>query len=387
MNSLFSALLLSIALSLPAYAGSIGGTTGGGGNIPPAEQIDAFNMINFTFRANLVVRAYLSSKYFEYKETKCPNDSSDYARIVCSTGAKMFDGKTTIFDVLEKAPVELKFKEACTDAEGKPMDGSIYGKKPGSICLSLHTIHEKVSKTDYAEQISSLLLHETSHLVGTTEEEARALQDDMLLGALKRTPADATWNNAYLAREWTTDDLVERVNTWGKKVDADAKLSGSCKLASDIADQLFEFHEKWIDNGYSFTFYTPENEQNFLGGYLRARALADYLCSVDPRNTARERKDAKALYLSNFGENESIPANAYADRKLYRYINRVPGGIKLKKINSSAALLEEKKALLSSYNAIGKWAKEKGIATYAPYSGDCEIMGDPDAVNAQCTFK
>ncbi|MFN8847262.1 MAG: hypothetical protein ACK5V3_13740 [Bdellovibrionales bacterium] len=176
------------------------GVDGGGGNLrngPPLtrreleQYIDDPVPIGFNTPVQMVLKYIFNSTYsghsgllygmesFPQNIDKPYSHRADWWRsISSSTHKKLFDredGKT-IYDVLKTAKIVLQ-DPACLDPySGKPNDGSADGKT-GIICLSWDRLSKKLFSNNFESYLIPLLAHEYSHLVGTNEQEAEALED------------------------------------------------------------------------------------------------------------------------------------------------------------------------------------------------------------------
>jgi len=117
----------------------------------------------------------------------------------------LFDGSQTIFDLLPKITIQLHENTPCYNRLGEAVDGSVTSDVPNGICMSYFRMKNRLNKVTYRPQLSALLIHEMSHLTGTDEPQARALQrfalgvflqifkddatDDPISLAYKNTPA------------------------------------------------------------------------------------------------------------------------------------------------------------------------------------------------------
>jgi hypothetical protein len=166
-----------------AKASDVGGSDGGGGGTLPANPVYPYKIRDVLHTAKRDLRMYLNGRHFQHAY------SSGWRK----SDAKLFSEKKTIFDVLEETDIELQMKKPCLDAYGKEVDASIHASRPKTICLSAARIAPKVTEERYYLETISLLFHELTHLVGATEDEARAFQQDASLeikGIDERTTYD-----------------------------------------------------------------------------------------------------------------------------------------------------------------------------------------------------
>lgn len=358
---------------------------GGGGNTPTAPAARNHEMVRVTKTAKAALRAWLTDKYFEFQQSTCPNNSSDYLSNLCATGAKLFNQPLTIFDILAKTEIELKFNDPCPDADGRPKDGSVFGSKPGSICLSLRSIQAKTNKLDYENQLASLILHEISHLAGTDEAEAENLQKELLYVAFKATPEDTVWSNAHNASINSKTKFDADLDQWKTDLDTSKGLAGSCELTRQMADKALGFHNERIDSGSGFIHFGPNQERIFWSSYVNLRAMSDYLCSVDTRNTIAERAKAKAAYKEKFKHLNAISAQSYAaDLLLAPYLSRLPQSAMIRKITSLPHLRQTELEILGSFKSVVEWSQSESLKPFRVFSNDCEVNALPAEILKNC---
>lgn len=146
-----------------------GGISGGGGGTLPSNPISIYEVKKIVQNSKKDLRLLLNF----YDHGKLKNDSFIYNEAVYK---KIFQGDKTIRDLLETIDIELRETEACYDSENNPVDASIFSKLQNAICLSSFRVAPKLTADNARNEIEALLLHELSHLLGTTEDEAVWLQ-------------------------------------------------------------------------------------------------------------------------------------------------------------------------------------------------------------------
>jgi hypothetical protein len=85
-----------------------------------------------------------------------------------------------IIQFAKETVFELRMSEPCSNVNGQAKDGSIYGTKPGTLCLSPFLMAPKLNDYNVSRETAALMVHELSHLLGTTEDEANAIQQQAL---------------------------------------------------------------------------------------------------------------------------------------------------------------------------------------------------------------
>jgi hypothetical protein len=104
-------------------------------------------------------------------QTLSPADQKD------STVAKLFPAHgDDILVLIPKISFELRLSGPCFDANHTPKEGSIFAKNKNQICLSPFLLSQNLNSSDVAAETAALMIHELSHLLGTNEAEAVAIQ-------------------------------------------------------------------------------------------------------------------------------------------------------------------------------------------------------------------
>lgn len=144
-----------------------GGITAGGGGTLPVDPITVDDVYDVMRTSKQVLRLYINFKRL-------------FPMGATPTEKKYFFAAKNLGTVLEMTDVEVLRDQPCEDRNGKDVDGSIYASKPGRICLSAYRVAPKLMERDAHSEIDALLLHELSHLLGSTEKEAVELQKSMV---------------------------------------------------------------------------------------------------------------------------------------------------------------------------------------------------------------
>jgi len=304
MKNALIGTLVTIFCCANAYAG---GTTGGGGNVALPDQVSDDALVNAVSISKNVVLAWAANSAIRYAETKrlnlCPEPEFQND---CRVFAKLFDATPTIFHVIDREQVETRMTGPCLDFNQQPNDGSMYGQKPGSVCISVSNIKQKLREDNYQNQVAALLLHETSHLLGTDEAEAVGLQMRML-GDFSITP----FFTSRVDMELAGDALGKFRNlnlTWqGLNFN---KLDGRCKDVGEVVGKMSDLERTLTDHD-SFTYMSPAVWGKFWGIYVKSRAAWNYICSQDPSSSKNDRDMAGYMYNKEFNGKQQISANEY----------------------------------------------------------------------------
>ena len=168
-------ILLSLLMPI-GIAGANGGVIsdggvshGGGGTTNPNPADPEWIVDASTHYSGRVLLPWLNAQEEIYGRL----DQQEKSK---SPFAKLFQDGRNIFDIVKSATIELRMAGPCFDKEGASWDGSIYASKPEAICISPYTMAPKLNENNMRPETIALVIHELSHLLGTTEEEARAIQ-------------------------------------------------------------------------------------------------------------------------------------------------------------------------------------------------------------------
>ena len=160
---------LSLALGLLSAGSAFareGGVSGGGGGIAPVDRAGPALIEQALRESRLALTLYFQTRELQERDKPTP------------TGRLLFEGPTSIFDLVRSSPIETK--GTCRDPQGKRRDGAAPGKRPLSVCMDVKSLGRKLTEDNYWAQTIALLGHELSHLLGTSEREAAELQRDIL---------------------------------------------------------------------------------------------------------------------------------------------------------------------------------------------------------------
>lgn len=173
------------------------GVDGGGGNVKPSNPItkdDIEKFVHSHITKVAIKMRYNEASNFEglalfkndpYSFTcqpmpSCFDEHFKDRHYLVSANKKLFYSPSgrTIFDAIDTAQIYVQ-GPACIDPQtGQEADASAFVKE-NAICLSYDRLSKKLSKSDIEDRLLVLLIHEYSHLQGTTEEEALAIENKL----------------------------------------------------------------------------------------------------------------------------------------------------------------------------------------------------------------
>ncbi|HWU42962.1 MAG TPA: hypothetical protein VN132_05970, partial [Bdellovibrio sp.] len=163
-----------------------------------------------------------------------------------------FDGKTSILDILPRVTIELRENSPCYDKDGADVEASVVMPIENQICISYLMLKTKLDQWTYRQQLSALLLHEISHLAGTDEAQARALQGFVLGVFLKLFEVGSNKNELRHASTYMTFEIDSVMNSV-RSIEDDVRKSKfnpdwSLKQFSNIGRWLNESLQGYLDN-------------------------------------------------------------------------------------------------------------------------------------------
>jgi hypothetical protein len=184
---------------------------------------------------------------------------------------KIFLGSRTIYDVLRDNKIELRTDRACVDKNGKKRDASIVSETPNAICFSAPRLVKRLSMENYKYRLVALAIHEASHLVGTSEEEAVRLE----------TLAINDLQNFDLEREnlmqslllMSTYKIAENLKGFAKA----PKTPENCSLIQDTVDKIKYFTARYDGKPFSDISFEAFSRKETLA--MRVTSYILYSCT------------------------------------------------------------------------------------------------------------
>jgi hypothetical protein len=170
--------------STPTAGAREGGMSGGGGGTLPAKPATAYDV----WKAMLDVKDDLRP-FVRFLSWSRPIYIPS-SKLEASINEKLFLGQRTLMDMLEETPLDYREDRPCTDSAGKEVEGSVVNTRQGSICISAYRIAPRVTVDNVRIEVEGLVLHELSHILGTTEEEAVAFQQMAVEGLRNFSPSE-----------------------------------------------------------------------------------------------------------------------------------------------------------------------------------------------------
>jgi hypothetical protein len=297
----FTGALGVISLLFSAFSFAGGVSDGGGGTTNPNPA----NPDWITFAAGeygRVIQAWLYKQEKDFLELR-PEERT------LSSYSKLFGHSKDVFSVLPSVKFELRMNAPCLDANGAPKDASIFGKEEGSLCLSPYSMAPKLNEQNYDRETVALMIHEISHLMGTTEEEAVKIQKDALLDLNKISLSDENTSIDVLGSNGVSGPLPEQIfemKFWFSadftKIRRDLTQSDITAMTKDVS-MLRNQIEPW---NKGILLVRSSTFKRYLPQYVKLGVIGDYLCSEDSREDAASRAYCKNKLDSAFQSETSL---------------------------------------------------------------------------------
>ena len=278
LSILASVSVLSFAQ--PSLAGGV--SDGGGGTTNPHPADPYWVVEGVSMYGARVLIPYLNAELANYKRSSLQDQAS-------SPFAKLFKSPDKFFEIVKTTPIELHFSTPCLDKNGAPWDGSIYPSTPGAICISPFTMAPKLNEYNVFSESAALMLHELSHLVGTTEDEARAIQQSALGSLSQMDFLDILVAQDVLSKPGTGDIsmlLSElKIMNYGLIRDRDLQT---------VRNELLTLRDhSLVPSLFSSLLVSQERLDQFSPQFLRLEILSSWICSQDAGLSKEERDVCK----------------------------------------------------------------------------------------------
>lgn len=309
------------------------GSGGGGDTINPiAVEPDAVMMAVEEYGFPGIV-GWLHGAENKYRRSQDPKNDPY---------VKLFAGPKTIYDILKTTPVELRFKEPCYDVSGQAKDGSIYAYKSGAICLSPFLMAPKLGETNVKEQTLALVLHEMSHLLGTTEDEAIRIQNDILLD-FTHIDFDDFWqkttraHNAMMSLLHSIDDHIQNPSKFSS-ADFTTLVESIASKNEDI-ETTMRFGGSFSTE--RFMMMSPQMEDKMEANLCVVTNLNNAVYATDPHQTADMRHSYQEQLDSAFRGQNEITATSYYNNAVCIDAEKNPefDNLRIRRIDNQSDLL------------------------------------------------
>ncbi|WP_413576128.1 hypothetical protein ACLVWU_17230 [Bdellovibrio sp. HCB290] len=303
-------LLPFILLSQNLFAnGNTGGMDGGGGGTLPANPA-TINQVRTIAQEAKPELLFLFNSY-EYFGSISPD----------SLHTKLF-GRSRVQDVLKELRLEVRVDKPCYTSKGTEVDASIYATKHNTICLSASRIAPKVDVAAAKREVIALLMHEVSHFMGATEEEAVNFQKE-IAHSIQSSPVLPNYLNPQIKMHVqielsTLASNLRDSSEYLKKKDfktAEEKIF-------EVQNRLYKLSDFLRAGSPAYSFYSPQeiSYQDFLGAQLEWAKKFALTLSFAPGSAAHLDYEAafKGREFFLFGEKSYSKDNVYNSQKIYK---------------------------------------------------------------------
>ncbi len=299
-----------------------GGISAGGGGTLPANPIGIYKVFDIMDTAKSMLRMYL-------------NYQRKYSNIKSLTGTdKYFFGTENLATQLEKTDIEILKDKPCKNKFGKDVDASIHASRPNTICLSAFRVAPKLIAENAQKEILALLVHELSHFLGSTEQEAIDLQRRAALELHDSIAALSDVNFEILIRY--ASDPLEQLTSTKDQIKKYSQIGDVTSIRKEINSIFlgFDKFEKYLGNNtsLSFTDYTINDYDQLM--HAKITLAAWYAGSIDPTNVFFD--DSKERYEKCFSGKSIIAVRELMQSCSFLYFdkNNIYLDYEIKKINS-----------------------------------------------------
>jgi hypothetical protein len=294
----FVALFATLSTAF-ASTGHGGVSDGGGGTSNP----DPVKPESIAFEAEYSGRFVLSWLYRQEQDfMKLSLDARE-----TSPYSKLFGSQKDVFQVMPDVRIELRMSAPCHDANGAPKDASIYGKEAGTLCLSPYSMASKLNSENVERETAALIIHEISHLFGTTEDEAVRIQKDALRDFNRVSFLDEGMNIDMLYAVGLGGDLAQlllKTRFWfsGDQTQIRHDLTGEDILY--FKSEMSHVRNK-LDRPMGVLLFARQTSlRAFDPQYTRLNVVADFVCMFDPREDSTV-KDECIKRLDNIFQSDA----------------------------------------------------------------------------------
>jgi hypothetical protein len=275
--------------------------SGGGGTLP-AEKVTLQNVHDAIRDSRNVIDAFLKGAERDYVYSKAYGQTSLFP----VQYALFFSGNETVFDVISRVKIKILDDGPCVGIDGKPYDGSV-NEGPNTICMSASQMVQKLSWTNYHAEVAALMLHEISHLLGATEDQAVEIQ--------KYAVRVFASKDSFAVFQWTYEEM-ERLSSYSQILEMTAMaVQARAKIqCSDLINILSSgTHTVWrmIDGGHMM-FLARERDMEYNSQIaIRLLAIRDFLCAQPEFGNEYERKVYQDKIQKIFGNDLRIESSHY----------------------------------------------------------------------------
>jgi hypothetical protein len=328
-KSLSLLVIAIVSFSLPTMAGrgtTRGAVSGGGGGTTNPEPSNPYWVTE-------AIRSYsgpIISMFLNHKESLF-EDLTDEEKMT-SVYAKLFrptSGKN-IFEILKSTKIEVRMNETCYDANNEAWDGSIYATQPNAICISAFNLASKINSRYLASETLALLVHELSHLAGTTEEEAQEIQEDFI-SINQSQMLDAKTKLQLLSEAFPAGRFGEPM--LGLKYWINVPSEASANELELWTQQLINLRNYEMQMGSNLQAVRSHSYKLFTPMVIKLRVIREYVCVNNEKEDTQLRDYCADRLKLGFAGDSVVTVMTYQTRNGYTYLGNEYSDVSLRKIN------------------------------------------------------
>ncbi len=221
-----SVVFVNVALTAQlALAGGVSHGGGGTTNPDPTTPIKVMQALTLPSLPALVFYLYEAERTYS---SFSPQEKlkSPFRKLFPPAPAR------DIFALVRNPRIDLFWTKPCRDYDGAAYDGSVVATRVDAVCLSPFTMAPKLNKYNVQAETLALLLHELSHLLGTTEAEAVSVQISALEALSEMGIDDVISKAGDLAQEYGGMSLIADISR-------SASVLGDAPDVTDVQQRLW----------------------------------------------------------------------------------------------------------------------------------------------------
>ena len=275
------AVFLSILLTTSCQSSRAIAQVGGGADTGGGNTIGSATVTTEDVKKYIELSKDLSVYIFRRKEFLLLSSQHD-GTVLASLGKKLFKVQKSVYQVLRDAVLQPKEKGPCYDSQGNEVDAS--AKDAPNLCFSLERLSARLNKDSVQSEVLAIVAHEVSHMVGTTESEAKFLQ-----GMVKDSLANDPFNKLpKLIKQYKSDvkDSLDNINYLSEKIDTltvQEICSGLSVQFPMLSDLLQNNMNSLTDNGKNgFAYSSPEDISAIQGTLLKSMNMMTFCNYSNP---------------------------------------------------------------------------------------------------------
>lgn len=221
------------------------------------------------------------------------------------------DQANQFIGLLKEGSVEVRLTEPCFDKNGTAKDGSIYASQKNQICISAFLLSKKLSKSNFESELAALMIHEFSHFLGTTEDEAVSLQKKALEDFAQMNLSE-TQKKYHSFLEGPQGGLFSKAYGPLENWRQDPKNYTTARDLLYWNQQWGELYSELTDGERGILQYLPSSSLAAFPAYnLKIAVMIAYYQAQDPQLDPEIRKQFQDYLDSSFAESSRMTAREF----------------------------------------------------------------------------